>query len=102
MDRYQFVQSMNKNDISPETIVQFFDHTMALYDLVGKSENIEVSRNVEASLAISFSIRFQNSDQALMMQNTIRNKYSNTVAIYGRVFHVTDVLSDNMLNLRLI
>lgn len=100
MDRVQFVESIH-DEISPDEIVQFFDHTMALYNLVGKSENIEISGNVENSISISFSIKFQDGSQALSMQNKIHTIYNNSIAIYGRMFQINDRIESNTLNLLL-
>lgn len=104
MDRVEFVKSMNDSNISSDDIVRFFDHTMALYNLVGTSEIIEITRDIElpnSISAISFYIKFSNNDQAITMRDTIHNTYNSSVAIYGRNFQITDVLMDNVLRLQL-
>lgn len=103
MDRVQFVRSINENsNISPEMIVQSFDHIMAMYNIVGTSGNIDVCGVIEGPVVMSFSIRFNDYSSAKIMQDMIREKMNSTVAIYGKVFNINNILEDNILNIKIL
>ena len=98
MDRVQFIGSVNGIQY-PEMIVNFFDHFVALKQLVQDNGMIQVSQSNESS--ITFSINFANAmikDQALesiLMQQGV-------IVIYERPIRISvKILTDLSLEINL-
>lgn len=98
MDRVQFIGSVNGIQY-PEMIVNFFDHFVALKQLVQDNGMIQVSQSNKSS--ITFSIEFANvmiKDQALesiLMQQGV-------IVIYERPIRISvKILTDLSLEINL-
>lgn len=100
MDRVQFIgAAVDPDMISSNTIVQYFDHTMAAYNIVGSCSNIFISSSVNSSLCMTFDVIFEDSTQAETMY--IRLLKNNRIEIYGKVFNVQSHLNDKKISLRI-
>lgn len=100
MNRVEFVQSINEEgNISPDAIVHFFDHIMATYNIVAKSNTINVSSIIEKT-GMHFSIVFNSVEEMLVIDTMIKEELHSTVAMYGRAFHVDTGMVNNTLNLK--
>ena len=99
MNRVNFIESVFGIEY-PEMIVTFFDHFIALKQLVEDSGTIQVLNSSNNS--ISFSITFQNMDMKLAALNTIQS-CSNTIIIYGRYIAIqVEEISENSIKINLI
>ena len=77
MDRVDFIESVN-GIIYPEMIVNFFDHFIALKEIVQDSGKVNVIS--ESSNKISFSILFNNIECMNKALSVISNGF---IVIYG-------------------
>lgn len=98
MDRINFFNSVSGIEY-PEMLVSFFDHFIALKNIVEDSGSVQVINSQEN--CISFSIEFINKqykDNALMVINSLQG----TIIIYGRAISIfTEDLSDNSIMIKL-
>jgi hypothetical protein len=105
MDRLQFIGSIDHGNFvtSPDTIIQFFDHTMAAYDLIGQcNDDIDVKSTIESSLCMNFTISFISSDQALRMVDKIMNYFHNRIELYGKRFLITPNANGNIVGIQIL
>lgn len=99
MNRVNFIESVSGIKY-PEMIVTFFDHFIALKQLVEDSGTIQVLNSSNDS--ISFSITFQNTDMKIAALNTIQS-CGNTIIIYGRYITIqVEELSENSIKISLM
>jgi hypothetical protein len=90
----QNVTINNTDDI--ESIIQYFDEIMALYDVIDKYELININAN---NGNISFDIIFKGCDDAIKIFNVIQRK---EVSKYGHIYIPVVSLNYNILNVKLI
>lgn len=104
MDRLQFIGSINHGDFvsSKDEIIQFFDHIMAAYNLVGQINDIDVVTNVNSPYSITFTILFGNRDQAKCMSDRITNDFHNKMSLYCKNFDIHQTLSENVLGIQIL
>lgn len=105
MDRLQFIGSIDHGCFvnSQDAIIQFFDHTMAAYDLIGKCNNdIDITSTIESPLCMTFTISFNSQNQALNMATKIKNDFQNKLEIYGKMFQIIHTVSGNNLGIQII
>ena len=90
MDRMQFIgQTYQGFTSSVDDIVNFFDHTMAAYEIVGEKPvaNVHgVTDIVNQTLVIKATIKDENELQEVV--NNINNTLHNRKEVYGRSFYV--------------
>lgn len=96
MDRLQFSKSINckskSKDISVEYLVKnHFNKTMALYNLIGDYENIQVQGTVSKN-NISFSLLFKTKKEAVEMHNIVNDT---CFQIYNEVCHVISSINND-------
>lgn len=98
MDRVNFLESVSGIEY-PGMIVDFFDHFIALKQIVeeyGKINVLGVSNNI-----ISFAIRFNDISLLQIALNTIA-VCNSVIVIYGRPISVqVEVLTDSEIRIRL-
>ena len=80
MNRVEFFDSISGIKY-PDMLVDFFDHFVALKQIVEDSGDIDVISDNESS--IMFSITFKNNSVLMSALNTI-NAMSNSIVIYER------------------
>ena len=99
MDRVTFVESL-KGLNYPMMLVDFFDHIIALKNIVEDSGSITVLDTEESS--IRFSILFS-SEKNLNMALNVINSLNGFIFIYGRQIMInTEVLlTDKTINIKL-
>lgn len=105
MDRLQFIGSIDHGCFinSQDAIIQFFDHTMAAYDLIGKcNDDITIKSNIESPLCMTFTISFISQNQALDMVNRISNHFNNKLELYGKLFNVVPTVDGNKLGIQIL
>ena len=98
MDRINFIGSVSGIDY-PQMIVTFFDHFIALKQLVEDFGKVNVLNSTEKS--ISFSIEFQDT---LTMNNALAviNTLGGVIVIYERPIAINvDVLTDHSIIINL-
>ena len=99
MNRVNFIESVSGIQY-PEMIVTFFDHFIALKQLVEDSGTVQVLNSSNES--ISFSILFQNMDMKTAALSAIQS-CGNTIIIYGRYITIqVEELSENSVKINLI
>ena len=98
MDRVNFIESVSGIKY-PRMIVDFFDHFIALKQIVEDSGKINVTNCDNTS--ITFSIIFSSPDSKDLALHTI-NSLGGNIAIYGRpiLIHV-EVLTDSEIKINL-
>ena len=99
MNRVQFFDSISGIKY-PEMLADFFDHFVALKQIVEDSGTINVLNNNESS--IMFSITFKNNSVLMSALNTI-NILNGSIVIYKRhiAINVKNVPTDNMIIINL-
>lgn len=98
MDRVDFIESVSGIKY-PGMIVDFFDHFIALKQIVEDSGKVNVLSNDNTS--ITFSILFSSLDAKNLALNTI-NSLAGHIAIYGRPISIyVEVLTDLELKISL-
>lgn len=106
MDRLQFIGSIDHGNFvsSEDAIIQFFDHTMAAYDLIGQyNDDIDVVKSsIESPLCMRFTISFLSPDQALCMIDKIINYFHNHIEIYGKTFHITPNVNGSTIGIQIL
>lgn len=99
MNRLNFIESVSGINY-PEMIVTFFDHFIALKQLVEDSGSIQVLDSSDTS--ISFSITFNDINMKMNALNVI-NSCGNAIVIYGRCITIqVEELSVNSIKINLI
>lgn len=92
MDRVSFIESV-KGISYPEMLVDFFDHFVALKNIIEDKGCISVINNEENS--IEFSILFSSVEDLNTALNVI-NSSNGVIHIYNRAINIyTEVLTDN-------
>lgn len=98
MDRVTFVESVYGIKY-PEMIVDFFDHFIALKQIVEDTGTISVINNEENS--IEFSILFSSSNYMRSALNII-NSLNGNIIIYGRnIMILVEALTDSEIKIKL-
>lgn len=98
MDRINFIENVSGIHY-PEMIVDFFDHFVALKQLVEDSGTVRVLNSTNNS--ISFSIEFKNSDIKTAAVNVI-NSLNGTIIIYNRPISIAiEITSEDTIIINL-
>lgn len=105
MDRLQFVKSIEfplDNDFV-KCAIEYFDHEMLLYNLVGNCKNVCIIKGDSLSPSeMVFSVAFTNRDDAKEMIGILSG--SSDVFLYGKRFHVISsipITDNNAVEIRL-
>jgi hypothetical protein len=85
MDRVQFFESISGIDY-PLMLVNFFDHFLALKQLVENSGKIKVPQQQDENNHIIFNIEFSNTKAKETAIDLIKN--NNVVMIYERPIYI--------------
>jgi hypothetical protein len=85
MDRVQFFESISGIDY-PNMLVDFFDHFLALKEIVENSGKINVPQQENTNNHIIFDIEFSNSKAKETAVDLISN--SGSITIYNRPIYV--------------
>lgn len=90
MDRIQFIgQTYQSFTSSIDDIINFFDHTMAVYEIVGDKTAANVHGITDNDRHIlKIRAKFNNENELQEVLNYIDNTLHNRKNIYGRNFHV--------------
>jgi len=104
MDRLEFIGSIDHGDFvsSQDAIIQFFDHTMAAYNLIGECRDIEVLSNINSSISMTFKIIFTQPIQSETMANKITTDFANKMNLYGKLFNINPTVSGNILDIQIL
>lgn len=96
--RVQFIESVSGIQY-PEMIVDFFDHFVALKQIVQDSGNVQVLNCNKNS--ICFSIKFDSIDSCNLALSTI-NSLNGRIVIYGRPISIgIEVPTDSEIKISL-
>lgn len=99
MDRVSFFKNIN-GIAYPEMLVDFFDHILALKNIVG-TNNCTVNIISTHNNVIDFVVQFRDDNLLHKVLNEI-NKNGNTIVIYNRTMTVhVEVLTDKDLAIKL-
>lgn len=79
MDRLDFAKSITYDDFE-NTIRNFFDQTMALYNLIGARDDIDIS-TITSDKSIEFIILTDSKKEAEQLYSSIENRH---IHIYGK------------------
>lgn len=104
MDRLQFIGSIDQGNFvsSQDAIIQFFDHTMAAYNLVGQYNGITVCSQIDSPFCMTFKILFKAEDQAVRMADHIMNDLHNRMDLYGKIFNLHSCIMGNTLGIQIL
>lgn len=74
-----------------------YDHTMALYSLIGATEvsNINMNRN---NSVVEYNVELPSEMQACVLNNTYNNR---SIFTCGRAFYITTDVSGSNINIRI-
>lgn len=97
MDRRGFMKSIKVNNFE-DYIVRHFDRTMALYDLIGSYDNIEISSNYDDPESIKFDLLLSSNEEANRIKDVI--DYT-TLTIYDKTYTVISNVDANLISLEL-
>lgn len=98
MDRVNFLESVSGIQY-PEVMVVFFDHFIALKQIVEDSGTVNVLKSDEKD--ILFSIRF-NSKQSRDLALNIVNSLNGNIIVYGRSILINvEILTDTEIKINL-
>lgn len=90
MDRLQFIGQTHKDQhVSADDIVNFFDHTMAAYELVHNVDDVMVCGNTDilhSSLKLKVESPYLSELEEVV--NYINNTLHNRKYLYDRTFNV--------------
>lgn len=96
MDRVQFVKSIEfKENDFVKCAIEYFDHEMLLYNLVGKYNEVHIEGDSLSPRIMKFSVNFKTDNQACEMLDIINR--CPDVLIYGKSFHVNTFKSDERI-----
>ncbi len=104
MDRLQFIGSIDQGSFasSEDAIINFFDHTMAAYDLCGKYNDISVCSQINTPLCMTFNISFGSKDHATKMVDRITNDFHNKMELYGKVFNIKSNITESSVGIQIL
>lgn len=97
MNRVNFSKTINYNNFE-ENIVSFFDQVMALYDLIGRNCDMNISTESDPT-SIRFVLLADDDEEASLLYNNIRDK---VIPIYGHKYKAELSKFDNSLNIQLV
>lgn len=100
MDRLKFIESMNGGGFvssDAQNIIQYFDHIMAAYDVIGSYDDIKVNGTINSPLCMTFNIVLGGHDQVLFILNHIERD----LALYGKLFSITPSANKNNLSIQI-
>lgn len=102
MDRLQFLGSINQGNfvMSQDNIIQFFDHIMAAYNLVGSYHNISVMSNIESPVCMSFNVSCYTPNQATGMMEQLASYHG--MDLYGKHFQIHSSINGNALGIQIL
>lgn len=90
MDRFQFIgQATTGNRITVDDIIQFFDHTMAAYEVVGALDNLRVHGEPDSfSSSLKIFMESPNTSELENVVSYIDNTLHNRKDLYGKTFDI--------------
>lgn len=91
MNRLEFIGQTHQGTlVSVDDIVRFFDHMMAIYEIVGDVEGATVRSGATDTLHSSLSIKVESPNMSRLMDVVayINNTIHNRKEIYGKSFMV--------------
>ena len=95
MNRLEFIGQTHQGTlVSVDDIVRFFDHMMAIYEIVGDVEGATVRSGATDTLHSSLSIKVESPNMSRLMDVVayINNTIHNRKEIYGKSFMVEAVI----------
>ena len=97
MDRLSFLESVSGIE-HPELIQEFFDHFLAIKQIVENNGTVSVIKNTKNS--IQFLVEFNNPKaQTLALGQLTTNPY---IEVYGRPIRVdVEILTDRLVQIKL-
>lgn len=103
MNRAQFMNTIDRKDpISIDTIVNFFDHTMVMYDIIGELNDVSVSSQIISPVGVAFNLKFSNVNQANIVYSKVTGDLQNKISIYGKMFNIqTSYMDKDDLSMKL-
>ena len=91
MNRLEFIGQTHQGTlVSVDDIVRFFDHMMAIYEIVGDVEGATVRSGATDTLHSSLSIKVESPNMSRLLDVVayINNTIHNRKEIYGKSFKV--------------
>ena len=98
MDHINFIKSINSNDLETH-IKMFFDQIMALYNLIGTYQGMNISTETNNSSSIRFIMVTDTEEEAQALYSALCGKI---IPIYGHRYIAQLSQMDNALNVELI
>lgn len=102
MDRLQFLGSINQGNfvMSQDNVIQFFDHTMAVYNLVGNYNITDVMSTIESPFCMTFNVSCYNPTQVSSMMEQLAIQRG--MDLYGKHFQIHSSLNGNVLGIQIL
>ena len=97
-DRLNFAKSINHDNFE-RNIQNFFDQTMALYNLLGSRDDIDISANSTENKNIEFILLTDSKEEANQLYDMIDG---HTIPIYGHLYKPELRHSKNSVHIALV
>lgn len=101
MNRLEFIgQTYQGKPVSIDDIINFFDHTMAAYELIGSMQPLHIDGNIDNTYpSLRLQIESPNQSELQKVVNYINNIMNNHTNIYGKYFIIEASIQGNSVDL---
>lgn len=101
MNRFEFIGQTHQGKlVSIDEVIQYFDHAMAAYGLVGNVDDIHVSGNTD-NIHSSLNLKIESPNPAKLQEVVayINDTIHNHTNLYGKTFQIGAAISGNSIDL---
>lgn len=99
MDRIAFMQALSTEAKLRDTMINYFDQIMGIYEIIGNLyPNINISIDENTSPSFIFTIRLDSGDDTDLVYKILNNKI---MSIYGHDYLIELAVSDYTLNVQI-
>ena len=98
VDRINFTKSINSDDLATN-VKLFFDQIMALYNLIGRYQGMDISTETDDSPSIRFIMVTESEEEANILYANLKDRI---IPIYGHTYTAHMVKNINSIHIELI
>lgn len=100
MNRCEFIGQTQNGPLSIDDIISFFDHTMAVYDIIKdiKDAHINSIRDIVHS-SLRIQVESSNIPELESIVNYVNNEIHNRTNMYNRNFRLEAKINGNIVDL---
>ncbi len=99
MDRLEFLTSISQGDNTAVMILNYFDHIMAAYNIVGGCKKLLPLGNGVSPTCFLVNIELSNANEAALIDGKIKNELHNRIDIYGKIFMIKSTVTSATLGM---